>query len=125
MADTQAALANRNLSFGGTRIKEEGKLAEKRQMQEEDLNRSAQRSLQGNQQQFEREFGSSVLPTLPGIDSLNLSPTGGEPGVRQIDFSRNLEDITRERAQAKELEYQRRRGNRMLPEGYAQTQTTY
>ena len=106
-SDTAAALASRNLAFGGTRRKAERQLGEQAQMQTEDLEREARRKLDAGQLEFERRFGSRELPT--GISAL-----GGEFGIEQIGQTRTLEDISRERAQSSETEFQRRLANRNL-----------
>jgi hypothetical protein len=113
-ADTQAALANRGLSFGGTRQVAEEKLKTGEKEDIGDLHRAGSRQLGGGQQEFERLYGSSALPGLPSMDFYQPLP-GQEQGVRKMEFGRNLEDIGRDRAQNLEIEYQRRKANRELP----------
>jgi hypothetical protein len=114
MADTQASLANRGLTYGSTRKKEEGKLETQKQEGIGDLERAASRNLKSQQTEFERMYGSAALPGLTGLDYYSFK-RGGETGTEQLAYTRSLEDITRERAQALETEYQRRKGLRELP----------
>lgn len=107
--ETQAALANRGLTRGGTRGKEEEKLDYSKQQTTNDLVQKAQRTLGGAQESFERQWGSSNKPQLGLMDqSINPGLNLNEVGTEVLGQQRNLADIELSRSSTIESEKRKR-----------------
>lgn len=107
---TRSALAERGLTRGGARLREEGLIEEQRQNTQSDLERQAIRGIEDSARTFGRQFGQAVeLPK--GLRDLGVKPSvfGSEPGTITRQKDRFLVDLEKATKEQKEEEIARQK----------------